>query len=524
MKKKLISLLMAIVIVLSMSSTALAAYTPEESLERISTVLAYAAYYGLEDISEYDLLVRGLENAFELKTGDYNGIMANIERYTGVKNPGGATREDALSAAVYQMLSLRPECTDELANAILSSIDAFSMYLPAGTYDTAFPENQNFTGVGVVVVKVSTGLKITEVTVGSPAEKAGLRVDDILTHVDGTSLAPLSLYEGAALLAGNAGTSVKLAFTRFGHTMNVTVTRAEIIVPNLTHRTLENGIYYIDLDSFMDETTYRHFEAALEGMKAQQTDVLILDLRGNTGGELEMVMSFINRLVPEKWVPYFNVISKDTTGEIDTHTYRSNGLGRKLEKIIILCDDYSASASEVMIAALSDLNLAVTVGTPTYGKACGQSHIVFDDGAAAVFTTVKLQRISGVDYQGSGISPTHEVKNKITKHPAASVKALDFTYLSYGDSSQKAQKLCAALKALGYLPSSHKGTSFDSAALKAMNALRADVGLGSLSSLNKETVTLINNGLKQYADTEIVVDSQFDYALNLARSYAKKAS
>lgn len=429
----------------------------------------------------------------------------------------GASREELLRRGLDRLFEEDPQSFDRLMDAILSGLDDHSMYIPAGAYQQVFAETDAYVGIGVTLEPAGDQIRIAAVESDGPAHRAGLCPGDILLCADGTDLSGLLPEDAAQLLRGSAGTAVELTVRRGSAQLAFRVTRENIVLPNLTGRVLEDGVYYMSLRRFAGSGTYAAFSACMDALEANGCRVLILDLRGNPGGELTMALYFLNRLIPDPDVDYFMISGRPDGLDSSVRIYRSSGIGPRLDRMILLTDGGSASAAEVMISSLHDLGCAVTVGQTTYGKARGQQHTVYDDGGAAVLTTVRLVPPSGADYEGIGLTPDYVVENYTAPHPAAACRRLDFRYLAQGDRGTRADTLRAALQALGYLDAGCREQAFGRETLAALDAFRQDQGLQPLPYLNAETANRLNDCLDALAPMTVTVDAQLAQALSLAR-------
>lgn len=470
MKRRLVSLLCVISVIIALCPTALA-LTPQEDMARMDQVIALIEQKGL-DYGGEDVLRRGLEEMF---------------------------RRD-------------PESFDLLMDSILSSYDPHSTYVPAGGYDTAFPSVDSYAGIGVTLSKEGLHTMVSEISPYGPAAKTGLLPGDILTQINGNDVTASTLEQTAELLRGAEGEKITLSVDRAGTALTFEMTRSAVTTPNLVSRGLGNDLYYIKISRFDDAYTYMLFSDAVSAMKEAGSRGLVLDLRGNPGGEINMVMNFINKLIPDDGKTYFTLRTRDGRES----SYVSTGRGLRLEKgIVILCDGGSASASEIMTSALHDLGYAVTVGQTTYGKARGQNHVVFEDGAAAVLTTVQLVPPSGVDYEGVGLTPDYVVENTVAAHPAAACRKLSFRQLSIGAKGLNASDLLAALRAIGYMDDNGTHNSFDREMMAAVNSFRTDMGLEPMTYVNAQTVNMINSALTSMSRLTSVNDLQLAKAVEL---------
>jgi len=443
-----------------------------------------------------------------------NNILDLIEQVALEYDP--AVINDDLRAELAHKITEDPTQFDALMDEVLSGLDAHSMYLPAGTYEDAFGTDEGYVGIGITMTQTEAGIRVKEIAPGGPAAATGMQIGDILTSVNGQPLPEGGMDAVADLVRGEAGTSVTVGIRRGTLDMTFTITRAPIEQPTLSGHPLEEDIYYMDLERFKGDELEDEFRYYLLETTRLHSKVLILDLRGNPGGDLNLVTAMINRLLPER-AAYFTIADRNG----GNYTYTTSGHGPRLNQIILLIDGDSASASEVMTAALCDLDYAVSVGETTHGKARGQQHFVYSDGSAAVITTVRLVPPSGTDYEGIGLKPDYAVENRSVRHPAAACRKLDFKYLGQGDRSWQTAALQDALRAIGYLDAGCTEDCFGPQTLDALNRFRADCGLAPKTYLNAESVNRINACLDALSQLTIPADTQLDAALELARRAAK---
>ena len=451
----------------------------------------------------------------DLLIAKMNDILDRIERIALNYDPD--TINDDLRADLTRRITEDPACFDQAMDEVLSSLDHYSMYLPSGTYALAFSSGEeSYVGIGITLSSVDGKIVVKAIDPAGPAASTALQAGDILTSVDGQPLLSADTSAVAALVRGEEGTSVRIGILRGQLEMTFTMTRAAIEQPVLTGHQAGEGIYYMDLNHFsgddLDDTLrYYLYEAA-----RLKSKVLILDLRGNPGGNLSLVLQMLNRLIPDR-TAYFTVADRDSEA-----TYTSRGIGPRFNQIFLLTDEDSASASEIMTSSLCDLNYATSVGETTYGKGRGQQHIVYTDGSAAVITTVALIPPSGEDYDGIGLAPDYEVESYNTRHPAAFCRPLNFRLLYRGDSSQKTEMLQQALCAIGYLDPDHGETTFGPKTFDAVERFRADCGLRSPNYLTAETINRINLCLEALSRRKIEVDAPLQKVLQLAGKYVRQ--
>lgn len=257
-------------------------------------------------------------------------------------------------------------------------------------------------GIGAYVqLDTNTGLpKISGVIEGSPAEAADLRANDLIYEVDGTSTYGLSLTEAVALIKGPEGTNVEITLIREGESdyVSLTLTRQKVESPTVEFRMLEDDMAYIQVTEF-DDVTVDQFAEALAMARGSDAEGIILDLRGNPGGNLGAVVDMCNMILPEGMIVY----TEDKYGKRDE--YKCDGK-RALElPLVVLVDMNSASAAEIMAGAIKDHGIGTLVGTTTYGKGIVQQIMSFRDGSAVKITISAYYTPSGNNIHGIGIEP-----------------------------------------------------------------------------------------------------------------------
>ena len=475
--KKLVSLLL--VALLLCSSLPAAALSAEERYERMEIVMEFIKLYGIGSPEGDDPLARALLTLFE--------------------------DEDSFNLFM---------------DAMLSSYDSHSMFIPAESYDDAFPQTSSYVGVGITMQQDGDYVRVAEVAEGGPAQQAGILPGDLLATAGGVSLKGMDTTGVSSLLRGDEGTSVNVTVLRGGRELSFTLTRAMVGEPNFSSHLVEDGIYYMKWNRFFDTTAYIQFVFALKDMTNNNCRALILDLRGNPGGDLNMAYNVINRLLPDS-VDFFGYCYKQN-GERVYESVRSDGIGAALNKIIILSDENSASASEVVQASLCDLGYAVSVGKTTYGKARGQVHLTFPDNSAAVITSVELIAPSTSDYEEIGLTPDYDVDNYTVPHPAAQCASVPEQQMTVAAVSREVYRLNAALAALGYLDASAVGNAFTLSTLEAVYRFQADYQLKQSPIVTVECVRAINATLDAFSGEVVTVDAQYEKALELARYYASQ--
>ena len=227
---------------------------------------------------------------------------------------------------------------------------------------------------------------------------------DLLYEVDGTSVQGMDLNSAVALVKGDEGTIVHLTVIREGEAdyLEFDVERRKLENETVTYEMLEDGIGYIQIQEF-DDVTVDQFEEALTACRSEGMQGLVLDLRGNPGGNLSTVCEIARMMLPEGLIVY----TEDKNGEREEYTCDGT---RQLEMpLVVLVDANSASASEILAGAIKDYGIGTLVGTTTFGKGIVQRIMKLSDGSAVKLTVSKYYTPKGNNIHEIGISPDVEV-------------------------------------------------------------------------------------------------------------------
>lgn len=249
---------------------------------------------------------------------------------------------------------------------------------------------------------------IAGVMEGTPAEEAGLREGDIIFKVDGEETRGLSVSAVVAMVKGKENTTVHLSIYREGEPelLEMDIVRGKLIeTETVQHGTVEgnDSIGYLRITEF-DAVTVDQFNEAMAELNASNIKGLILDLRSNPGGNLTAVVDIARRILPEGMIVY----TEDKVG--NRTEYTCDGQHELQIPLVVLVNEYSASASEILAGAIKDYNKGTLVGTTTYGKGIVQAVRSLDDGTAVKLTVSAYFTPSGKNIHGIGIEPDIELE------------------------------------------------------------------------------------------------------------------
>lgn len=265
--------------------------------------------------------------------------------------------------------------------------------------------NSHIVGIGINLqqTKDQTHLIITRTIEDSPAEKAGLRAGDELIAIDNTCALGITPDQAAEHIRGKAGTCVKLAVKHDGKQQTVQITREEIQIRAVTEKMLDSGIGYIQLSTFISSDAAREFRRALAHLAGAKG--IIIDLRNNPGGLLANALEMADMLLERG-----TIVS--TISRRGVHSDVSSGQPLTKQPLVVLVDEESASASEILASAIKDNGRGIVLGTRTYGKGLVQEINRLPGGAAVHITVSRYLTPNGSDINKVGIEPDILIENK----------------------------------------------------------------------------------------------------------------
>lgn len=281
--------------------------------------------------------------------------------------------------------------------------DPYSAYLTPEEFRTQnAPIKGEYTGIGAYVDTSGEYLVIISPMPGSPAELAGIKPGDRVVAIDGEDMTKLKPVLVLERIYGPKGTIVNIAIQREGITeiLNFEIERAIINLPSVESEMLDGGIGLIRLYTFGDDTT-EEFTSALNDLLTRKAIGLIIDLRNNSGGLVQTSIEITSLFIPE------NVVMIEEWGDGTRKEYRSTGKPVNTEiPLVVVVNEGSASASEIIAGAFQDLGRASIVGTPTFGKGSIQNWITLkDDNGGIRITTARWLTPKGRQIQDLGLKP-----------------------------------------------------------------------------------------------------------------------
>lgn len=288
------------------------------------------------------------------------------------------------------------------AGMVASLGDRYSRYVrPANTLISRQDTQGRFGGIGVVVSPNNGSLLISAVTAGGPADEAGIEVGDVITGAEGKEFRDLGYEEAVGVVRGEIGTTVTVTHLswRTGESREVEMVRAVVEIPALGDvRMASATVGYVQVVDFL-RTTRERLGEAVAGLMEEGAQALVLDLRGNPGGEMGASLEIVDMFLGEGTIVRLRFRS-------DTEEYSATP-GHRFEELplVVLVDGWSASASEIVAGAFQDHDRATIIGTRTFGKGLVQQAGDLAAGGSVVITAAVYETPDGRPVHGEGITP-----------------------------------------------------------------------------------------------------------------------
>ena len=304
------------------------------------------------------------------------------------------------------------ELLENAIRGMLTGLDPHSSYLDVEQFkELQVGTTGQFGGLGIEVGMENGFVKVIAPIDDTPAQRAGIQAGDLVIRLDDTPVKGMSLNDAVKVMRGEPGTDIELTIVREGldKPFQVTITRDIIKVRSVKRRTLEPGYGYLRISQFQSKTA-DYLEDAIRDLKKENDDNLkglVLDLRNNPGGVLNGAVAVSDAFLTKGLIVY-------TEGRIDDSRLRFNATPDDLldgKPIVVLVNQGSASASEIVAGALQDHKRAIILGSQTFGKGSVQTILPLSGGTALKLTTARYFTPSGRSIQAEGITPDIELES-----------------------------------------------------------------------------------------------------------------
>jgi carboxyl-terminal processing protease len=295
---------------------------------------------------------------------------------------------------------------------MLESLDAHSTFLSPEMYKDMQQETKGeFGGIGIEITVRDGFPTVVAPIEDTPAAKAGLRAGDQIVRIDAKPTKNMGLAEVVRMIRGPRGTSVTLTIMRGGleAPFDVTIMREIIQVKSVKTKIMENEFGYVRITQFQEKTA-KDLRKAIEELREKKVKGIVLDLRTNPGGLLEQAVEVADLFLSEGTIVTISGRKKENVARFSA---RRNG--EYEGPLVVLINEGSASASEIVAGALQDHRRAVIVGSKSFGKGSVQTIFPLDDGSAVKLTTARYHTPSGRSIQGEGIQPDITVEANLVR-------------------------------------------------------------------------------------------------------------
>ena len=338
-----------------------------------------------------------------------------------------AAKKDDENANTYELLNLFGEVMERAKlnyveevsdkkliesaiNGMLTSLDPHSSYLDAESFNYMNEQTKGkFGGLGIEVTMDNGLVKVVSPIDDTPAAKAGIKAGDYITHINGETVVGMSLNDAVSKMRGKVGEKVKLSIRRVNSKpIELTIKRQEIKIQSVKSEIKDDSIAYIRISSFTEDVDDAVNKAITDAKKKLKNKLLgiVIDVRNNPGGLLDQAVD-VSDLFLEKG----EIVSTRSRNESDTVKFMANeGDVAKGLPIVVMINEGSASASEILAGALQDHHRAIILGERSFGKGSVQTVIPLRDYGEMRLTTARYYNPSGHTILAKGIEPDIEVK------------------------------------------------------------------------------------------------------------------
>lgn len=380
---------------------------------------------------------------------------------------------------------------DGAINGMIKSLDdPYSAYMDKKEA-SSFHESisSSFEGIGAEIQEQDGQIMVVSPIKGSPAEKAGVKPNDIILSVDGKSVEGLTSSEAVLKIRGEKGTKVDLSISRAGESepIELTIKRDTIPIETVYAEMLDDGVAKIQVTSF-SEHTVQELKTSLEEMSKKDMKGLVLDLRGNPGGLLDQAIKMASLFIPNGEVV---LQVEDRSGKKDV--YKSENDGELKIPVVVLIDDGSASASEIVAAAVSESADIPLIGVKSFGKGTVQTAQDFEDGSNFKYTAAKWLTPEGNWIHKKGIKP--DINVKLPDYASLPYISPD-KELKASDSSSEVKAAEEMLKVAGHDPGKIDGF-FDEATKNAVTAFQREQKIKETGTIKDDTTVKLMQVIRE---------------------------
>ncbi|MBQ9096906.1 MAG: S41 family peptidase [Clostridia bacterium] len=425
----------------------------------------------------------------------------------------GVTEGQLYETVVKKMLDENPELFEEILKTAFGSLDKNSEFLNyEEMQDLMGSIEASVCGIGVNVQERGGEIVVVSPIENSPAKKAGILSGDVIVSVDDEDITGKSLAYAQSIITGDKGTEVKIGIHRAGQEgiIYFTIIRDKFEQKTVAGSIVEDGkIGYLAISSFSTHTA-SEVKEQMEYFDKAGIKKLIIDLRNNPGGDKDALIEILRMFTPKG--PIFNIEFKDSK---QNEKYYNNKDNSKKYKIVVLVNEYSASAAEAFAGTMKDTKSAQIVGTTTYGKGTVQTVNGLLTGAGFRLTIATYTTAKGTPVDGIGVIPDFEIKNKkclLSQHPE--VKDIEFSAeINENSSEESIYTIEQRLNLLNIYTGQVDGV-FDNDTRAAVKLFQETYSHEVTGKMDIMTQVDLHNATR---NMEVLIDSQYNKAIELLK-------
>lgn len=404
----------------------------------------------------------------------------------------------------YQYEVDQEDIMNGLYDGFFSVLDDYSVYYTPEEYQSLLSDTAGeFVGIGVQISDVNGQIVVVTPLPNSPAIESGMKSGDIIKYVDDKDITGLTVSEASNnLIKGIEGTHVKIGVVRDGKIINFDLIRRKIITSTVEGKVMDNGIAYLKITDFSDNTV-ELVEKELVNFDKSNVKKIVIDLRNNGGGTLDAAVNMLNLFVTKGPVVYVDY----ATGQEEVF---SSELNEQKYKIALLINGGSASATEIFAGAVKYKKEGIIIGTQSFGKGIVQSLYHLKNDSGVKFTTAEYLSVNKTPVHKVGITPDIVVENPkvdLTAYPQFS--KVKKPYL--GDVSLDVLSAEMMLKTLGYKVNEPDGV-YDKISFEQIQKFQLDKNLFPSGVIDITTQNTLYSALSNFAATNIT-DVQLQTAI-----------
>ena len=416
-----------------------------------------------------------------------------------------APKRAQIRKAFREEIRADPDAYYTIANLMLSHFDRYSNLSAPEIYEQKYPDNEDYTGLGVTVSRYGPFIRVASAYSDSPAGRAGLQEGDLVCTVGDTDIRTMEYADAKTLLYDQAEEGTVLGVLRSGEDslLYFEIQSGEVHIPNVSWE-IRGEIGYLNITLFQGDSFKRDVQAAMDDFSEAGVLYLVLDMRDNRGGLITDLEFLLNALVPEKDVLLFTEHYRRSDD-----LFYSKGTGASFKDIAVLVDEKTHSAAEVVSGSLKDMGYML-IGETTYGKAVGLSNMDFC-GDRLVLATMTLELPETGDYNDVGIHPNIYVENEVVSADPVFLLPLETAQILPDGDSRQILAMEQRLVLLGYLFTGADGV-WDADTDEALDALYQALGKPYSGICEEEILTVLEELAEKCINAKYLEDTQLKYA------------